>query len=262
MNENQGYTTLDAVVREACLEFDDTRLTYYEKFLMWGIEALEEIRMDLVQEVKTVPATVSQIDTVPFPADYVNWVKLGTLEGDRIKTFVINEDLTAYRNTNDCGEPVGNEPYQADYSVGNDYYAAYMPGYWFFNYYNNGLLSGSLYGYGNGRASEGNFKVDKANRRFIFTPELRGQTILIEYITNGVDPSGASMVDEISKKAVKWYIIWRHRDMHRKYHNYEVQGAKQNYYNELRMVARRNLDITPEKILAITREAYKQSPKN
>ena len=61
------------------------------------------------------------------------WTKIGIREGDRLKLFTLNNELTN-GNPVECGQTQPNSEYKPSYSVLNDpdYYAR---GYYFGNYY-------------------------------------------------------------------------------------------------------------------------------
>ena len=253
---NQGYTTLDQIVREACLESDDHGMHNYEKFMLWAMEGLQEMRIDDFQEIKSILVTTSTIATIPFPVDMVKWTKIGEVSGDRVKVFTINNSIMLNHQT-DCGIEQNNEKYKAatylDIARENN---ESIDGYYFYGFGS----SGAIYGYGNGTQGDGQFRVDKSRREFQFSSQYASKDIVLEYVSTGLNPSGQSYIEESIRKAVKEYIFWWKTERDRAAGGGEKDRAKYLYDQAARVAQRRNL-IDLDTIQAILRKAYMPTPR-
>jgi len=257
----QGVTTLDSIIREACFEVDDNGLHLYQKFLMWGMEAVKTLNMDTVSNIKTVVLTTTSAATLPFPDDYLNWIKVGFKKGDRVQVMTVNEKLTTHHTQDTSGNDVNNTQYTANYTSGDSFEGGEYYGYWFWNVYYDGGNSGNIFGYGNGVQGDGEFKIDRENRRFQFDSGFINTQILLEYTHTGLNPSGDTMVDELMSLCVKLYILWKHSSRSKRYGLAERQMAKDEYYNERRFVGRRTSNMSTEDIVASIRNNYFLAPK-
>lgn len=249
---DQGYTTLDQIVREACMETDDHGMHNYNKFMLWAMEGLQEMRIDDFQEIKSILVTTSTIATVPFPVDMVKWTKIGEVSGDRVKVFTINNSIMLNHKT-DCGVEQNNNKYEAKtpYNLSKDLEV----GYWF-----NGYGSSTIYGYGNGVQGDGQFRVDKSRREFQFSSQYASKPIVLEYVSTGLNPSGQSYIEESIRKAVKEYIFWWKTERDRTASGGEKERAKYLYDQAARTAQRRN-SISLDTIQAILRKSYTQTPR-
>lgn len=253
---NQGYTTLDQIVREACIESDDAGLHNYEKFMLWAMEGLQEMRIDDFQEIKSILVTTTPIATVPFPVDMVKWTKIGEVSGDRVKVFTINNSLMLNHKV-DCGVEQNNEKYRAKtyYDIAKEN-VELLDGYFFYGYNS----SGAIYGYGNGVQGDGQFRENKERREFQFSSQYASKDIVLEYVSTGLNPSGQSYIEESIRKAVKEYIFWWKTERDRTASGGEKDRAKYLYDQAARTAQRRNM-ISIDTIQAILRKGYSQTPR-
>lgn len=251
----QGYETLNNIIREECLIQEDYNLSNYLKYLTFAKEALRDWKLDKKNETTVLVSTTSSIATLSFPDDYLQWSRIGTLEGDRVKNFIVNNHLALYHATED-GEEVNNSQYQPSFitPVSDGMNTAY--GY--------GVLynpSGSIYGFGNGGyLNDGQFRIDAANRRFQFSSDYADTEVYLEYIGTGLHPTAATVVDGNTSKTIKRYIRWQAIETSRTASLGEKQRAEQQYWSENYTASKRAV-VNLDKILGIGREAYKTTNK-
>jgi hypothetical protein len=256
MEDTQGYCTIDQIVREECLAMDDYNLSHYLKFMMFALEGLKDWRLDKKNEPKVIVDVTSSLATLPFPADYVQWSRIGTVEGDRIKSFIVNNHLALAQSLDDCGQPVNNSPYQPNFSSSTA--GGLIGAYSYALMYND---TGSIYGFGNGGyLNDGQFRIDSANRRFQFSSEWTNKTVYLEYVGTGFNPTGQTVVDENARKCIKLYIRWQAAETSKTASLGEKVRSEQQYWNENYTASKRSV-VNLDKILGIAREAYKTTPK-
>lgn len=251
---DQGFETLDSLIRDECLIQEDYNLSYYLKYLTFAKEALRDQKLDKKNEPTVLLSTTTSIATLSFPGDYLQWAKIGTLEGDRVKNFIVNNHLALYHATEN-GEEVNNSAYQPSYkSIVGGVSTAYC----YDLIYNP---SGSIYGFGNGGyLNDGQFRVDAANRRFQFSSDYADTEVYLEYVGTGLHPTAATVVDGNTSKTIKRYIRWQAIETSRTASLGEKQRAEQQYWNENYTASKRAV-VSLDKILGIAREAYKTTPK-
>jgi hypothetical protein len=250
----QGYQTIDSIVRETCFELDDNGMHNYVKFLKWGLDCVQELRLDSLQEIKSVDLTTSSLATIPFPVDMVKWTKIGVREGDRVKVFTMNNSI-AFGNPVECGQEQPNSAYHPSYEINTEDERAALFGYWF-----GGYSSGAIFGYGQGVQGDGQFRVDLDKREFRFSSQYANRDIILEYVSSGINPSGETLVEESARQAIIEYIHWLRKERSDKYSLSDKDRSKFLYDEALRKVQRRALpDI--DTIVASVRKGYKQTPK-
>lgn len=251
----QGYETLNNIVREECLIQDDFNLSNYLKYLVFAKEALRSWKLDKKSETTVLVSTTSSIATLAFPDDYLQWSRIGTLEGDRVKNFIVNNHLALY-HTEEDGVEVNNSPYEPSFStpISNGVNTAYSYGV----LYNP---SGSIYGFGNGGyLNDGQFRIDAVNRRFQFSSDYADTEVYLEYVGTGLHPTAATVVDGNTSLTIKRYIRWQAIETSRTASMGEKQRAEQQYWSENYTASKRAV-VSLDKILGIAREAYKTTNK-
>lgn len=259
----ESYVTLDKIVREALIANGEQSLHKYSRFLLFAMEGYKDFYMDSANDVKTVKLTMNDIKQVDLPIDFVDWVKVGIVCGDRIKVMGTCDTLPIKVNRDDCGNL---QPYTSTVpanSIPEDAFA--YGGYYFFNYTNEwGELLGALYGIGGGYTDVGYFRIlrNQGDHGIIqFNSEVDTTDVYLEYITNGFDPKAESMVNAYAEKAIQFYIHWRvawHRHGAAAAHTKECEFQ---YYNELRKARIRISGLTPRDVLELSRKYYIQAPK-
>ncbi len=158
----------------------------------------------------------------------------------------------------DCGQPIRNAEYKPNYGLVGCFDDG---GYLFYNYGYYSDISMASYGFGGGYLNDGHFKEDRSNRRWVFASQYANKEIYIEYVSNGIDPTAAAMVDDIISKAIKYYILWRNKNADKTASGYDKQTAKMEYLDEERKAFRRVCPITPDKLITLWRDTLKQTPK-
>jgi len=205
MSEDQDkYYKISALVDEA---LDDNDLTehWFDKFLRWGIRGLEELALDTWQEPKTCLLTVTNRKTVVLPSDFVDWLKIGVQVGQYCITMGINDELTGLRR--DANSPQVMGLLSQHMPNGTDLTA--YGGYTFFNF-----GGGSFFGIGTGLPSKGYFRVHKTTtcKELLLDYDYPYSKVYVEYISNGFDPCGETIVDPYFKDYVLKYIDFMYED--------------------------------------------------
>ena len=119
---------------------------------------------------------ISASGTVDMPEDYVSYSKVGVNYGGRLWTLTVNKDMLPPTNTVECGVPKEEAIARAS-EINNAW--GLSP-----HYDKNGRYVGKEYTLGGGWNSQGYFKEDLANRRFLLDT-VKGE-IVLEYISDKV----------------------------------------------------------------------------
>lgn len=259
---SQGFVKLDSIIRESCEMDGDGALSTYRQREILANDCVQEIKMDLIPDIRTIEITIPSVPRVPFPEDYLMWNRVGTLEGDRIKVFGVNDKLAIFHKTDNVGNPENNKRYEPDFSsaLGVPFaggYGGIGSGFGIYSYYAD--TSFAVYGYGNGVRNDGHFNVDQATKSFYFNSELAGKQILLEYITSGLNTNGDTMITTTARLAVKHYIRWQRALNNNTIPAVTKQMYKDEYYNEQRFVMRRGVDMNV--IVSVVRDSFKLTPK-
>jgi hypothetical protein len=255
MADESRYYKVSAIVDDF---IDDNDLTehWFNKSLKWAIRGLEEIKMDVWQDVKTCLFDVTAVRTVILPPDFVDWVKVGIPYGQYCITMGVNDDLRSDNrslNRNDLvrGMLSQNMPNGIDFT---DY-----GGYYFFNY--NGA---SVWGIGGGLPSKGYFKLhDKgAFKELLLDYSHAPQKVYVEYITNGFDPCGETVVHPYMKDYLIKFMDFKFEEKNNPKATESSIRRKGTdlYFAEVKVRARFN-DLTPKDLINISRKNTRLTPK-
>lgn len=247
MADETRFYKVSAIVDEF---LDDNDLTehWFNKSLRWAIRAIEEIKMDVWQDVKTCVLKISPTRTVILPDGFVDWVKVGVPYGQYCITLGVNDDLRVdhrdvNRNEITRGLFSQNIPNGIDF---NNY-----GGYYFFNY--NGA---SVWGIGGGLPSKGFFKVhDKGScKELLIDYSFAGDSIYLEYITSGFDPCGETVVHPYMKDYVLKFMehMFESKNNPKATESSIFRKGQDLHWAERKVRARFN-PLTPKDLLNVSR---------
>ncbi len=241
------YATINSIVDNALIDIGENTEHMYSQFLHWGLEALRDYSFDTSREIKTISLPMNPNKTVELPLDYVDYSKVGIVIGDRIKTFVVNNKIELRHDVDECGNPKPKETSTSLNSLDLDF----RGGYWF-----NNFLGRTRFGYGGTCFTAGYCRVDNQRGQIVFSSEVSTTEVYLEYITNGMNPSGESTVNEYAAKVIKLYILWMRKENSSKFGLNQILHARNMYYNELRMVRSRLSKFSIQDFIEATRKGY------
>lgn len=194
------YESLKSVVAYFCDQYDRSDGDQ-DKFWILGLRGLENMHYNISAEPKTVRLPVDANQTVRFPADYVDWVKIGLLNNQgEVSTLKINNALTTFRDNNPNRLALLTPDINNGW-VGN-FNAPYL------NYYNDGLYE-TFYGIGqSGLIQYGECRVDEKNNVVVLSPTFQYSSIIFEYISCP-ERDMDYLVDRRLREALIAFIAWK-----------------------------------------------------
>lgn len=149
--------------------------------------------------IKTVNIPVSDMGTVPIPDDYINYTKVGINYGGRLWTLTVNRDILPPTRKVECG--VSIEEAQ-NLTPANSVCDAWR----FSPHYNrSGEYVTQQFGLGGGWNSQGYFKEDLTNRRFLL--DTPAGEIVLEYISDEVGMD--AIVPQYAVEGIKAWIDYK-----------------------------------------------------
>lgn len=200
MKTEQGYTTLDNLIREIILYEQRTTLHKYLWYLSYAIKAFRTYKIDDSREVKTKQLIMDYKKSVQFPSDLIQWTKIGLVWRDRVKMFIPDESIALYFNKEGAVyQP--NEPW-----VTNDAYQ--IP---FYNFYNNFGERQDFRLIGKAYNSTGYYRLNEACREIQFSADVDQCSVYIEYIGNCDSPCNKTYVPVVAmdmiQEAIQYYVL-------------------------------------------------------
>jgi hypothetical protein len=252
------YITASEIVQSTLINEGDNGMHKYQQRLEWVLRGIKKLNYDTIQSVKTVFVPVNDNHTIDLPLDCITWTRVGIKKGDKIY------DLSQKR---DGANPIDNYPNGNPKPDTHTYsYYPYL-NYFGFGYTGNfinyrfpdGQNVGRLFGYGGGHNQIGYFKEWKErNQLILFNVKKKHKEIYLEYITNGMSPTGETLVDS---RAEDFLILWcEYQDrMYKK--DPMFQHFKSVAYNELRLLQQRMTPFTIRDLQDSLRKSFKLAPK-
>lgn len=212
------YVTLKECVGFALDEFGKSDKDM-DKCWLFAFRALRQLNQMIAADPKTVRLPVSANKTVPLPADYISWSKIGVVnDRGEVASLRVNTGLTLFRDNN----PNRLSSLTPDVSDGfNGIYNAPL----YFNYYNNGSFF-NLFGVYGGLIQYGDCRVDEANNVIVLSPQFQYPDIILEYISNPQKDEDYK-IESCLQEAVIAFIGWKLKVKPREdFYNAAIEGRR------------------------------------
>jgi hypothetical protein len=255
MSSNQGFITIDNIVRKALADKGENTTRYYPRYLHYALTMMRKLNLDVLEDIKTVRIPVTARNTVPYPEDFITYSKIGIKVGDRMLCFNRDNTLTKERDDN----YTKNGKF---YDVAQDVYGGGSGYYHFYNYVDNsGTYSDTFETYGYAHNSVGYFKEDPECREFILSSEVSVDSVVLEYIANVVHPDSETLVPVMAEDTIKEYIHFQHARFSKSVGVGERQLEEKEYLEELANLNMRLSDLSYQGIIDTMRRQQTLAPK-
>jgi hypothetical protein len=231
-----AYTTVDEIVRNVLGDEGKVTTHEYLRHLHIANRGLKELTFDVLGDTKVVVLAVDNTLRVDLPGDYIDYVFIGVVNGDyRLETLGRDAAIPVDSDTNVNTE--GSPEYHYIY--------------------------GSLFGLGGGQNQNGYYapKIDYENWQIILSSISAGQTIYLEYISDGRQEGGQNLVHPYAEEALVSYVYWKSIQRKRGIPANDKLMARKDWYNEKRLASARLKGFTKEEALQQIRKGFKQSPR-
>jgi hypothetical protein len=243
---------LHYIVNSVQLELDDMTSHRKAKLLQLCVKGWRELQLSALPSVKAVFLKTNEINCINFPDDYEYYTKIGVAMGGQIWTLTRNDNMVLTRRKDECGNDYRDV---ASGACGCDYGYPFVPFWWNNTYY------GGLYGYGGGINSEGYYRIDYDLRRIQFDDRVPQTEILLEYVSNGIEPNGQSVVPGYAINCMIAYVHWQNIMHNRKISLAEKEMKKKEYFDEYSKMIEIINPFNLSEYLDQTYELGGQSPK-
>lgn len=200
MTDITQYVPLKQIVSYMIDETNES-IGSFDRAWVLAFRGLVDMLFDVTAEAITVRLPVLGNKTVPFPADYLSWVKIGILnENGEVSTLKINDALTTFKdnNPNRLDQINGDVNDAAPLLLGSPFYLNY--------YYNNTYQP--LFGVGGGLIQYGECRIDDKNNIIVLPPDFRFDSIILEYISSP-QKNGDYHVPIVAQEAIIAFIKWK-----------------------------------------------------
>lgn len=251
---NNKFYTLSAAAYSAISDIKGTEELFPE-FLKWAREGYMEFNFDTSYEIHFAEIKMKSWKQIDWPDDMVWWHKIGFRVGDVVKVFTNDESAPKSFDEINCVKQENLPAAAADLSsisanelapfLGTDDFFA--PGQ---DHFYGAMLNYNYRGY---------FDVDARQRVFNFKRVVSNvNTVYLEYITDGINYDGQTIVPPQAFKNIVDYCHWQRRE-----HADDpgAERAKRIYEDGLDKVMVRNLKLSLDDIREALWSGQKQTPK-
>jgi hypothetical protein len=232
--------TLDKIVRSALMD-KNYPMHWYLQFLQYGIDAFRMLNFDVLQNVKSVRLPVNSYKAVTLPCDYVDYVRVGNEAGQYIVPFGEKKDSFNRLNKFDTS---GNKIAYGDIEATNGILPNDWEGFWYTNYINDkGEHLGRIFN--NFSSFRDSFVILRERNEMQLDTSYASSEIVLDYISDGLTSDATTAIHPYSIDCIKAYIFWKLKEHSRQYNLNERQIAKDEFYNQLRLLKGRinSIDI-------------------
>ncbi len=248
--------SLDGIVRSV-LSDKMYPMHWYIQFLGYAITCLRELEFDTMRNVKSKRITVNDYKAGQLPCDFVDYIRVGSELGQYLDPWVEKQTL----NRLNFFDASGQKTSASDVESINGILPDNFEGFWATNYINDkGEHKGRIFSH---RPSFRNsFLIIRERGQIQLDVGYTGTTITMDYITNGISVDASNNVHPYAINTIKYYIDWQMKKHGRQYSDSTRQLAKDEFYNELRLLRGRISGLDYQQIVASMAGGYSASIKN
>lgn len=209
-----------------------------------GVRGIEnEFNLDIQGHFLTVLLPVQLNKTVELPTGYINYSKIGIVNGNgEFVCLKRNDQLSNYhaiyydQANRNAGVPTINTFSNPFVPAGN---TGYNYAYWY-NFWQQGT-SFNLYGLPSGTATIGTYKINLGAGVILLNPEFAYPQVLLEYLSDGYNENDDDfMIDSRCAEAMLAWIRWQGAiDQPKKNGEGTLARLSREYYNQKRLARMR-----------------------
>lgn len=245
-------STIDSVVYEA-LSRVGRPIHWYEEILRYVLTCLKEIGYDSAGTLSAVRLEVNEFNEIDIPADFIDWVRIGTEYGNKIIPLGQNDGMNRLQNLDGATQV----PYESpdNLTLGSILIGAPIVET---NQYGEHL--GRRFGHGDGSQTNGFKVIEERSKIAIDTAIAPGTTIYLEYIARTtLAPNTA--VHPYAEETLVAYAVWKFKQKDPSFGLQEKNWAKEEYYNAYRILRARVVNWNIYDIKRVIRRHFKGTPK-
>lgn len=252
-----GLVTMRYVVMSVLNRMNDYSMKSYLRLLQIGIELFsEELSMfHIGAGSEVVYLHMSDAKTVPFPSDYIDYVKIGYPSEGKLVVITKKDSILLPRVWDDGDES----------AIGNFYGAAIgaedVSNIIFFqDHWRGGVFVGGLYGLP-GAIDTAYFREDRENRQFVFSGSTPRSEIVLEYISTGLKADGSSLIPRQCVSALRTGILWLKDENDPRVAFNAKERLKIQHEQEIEALRSFSNSFTADEYLRMIYQTSYQSPK-
>lgn len=248
-------TSLDQITKNILLK-RRYPLQYYIDFLVYCKDALRELAFDLpILPLRIIPLPVNQSgNTVDWPEDYQDYTRVSAWVDGYMRPLV---ETKALQLTPNYDSEFNIQPYSdgvvTNGSTSQTQVSLFGWGannYWWSTNWN-------VFGENLGRQFGGvgsmydTFRVDAGQKQFKINESLYITSIVLEYISDGMDADSATHINAYAQNCIEAYCLYQFYLHNRTYSQNEANDMYNKYITEYGILRARLSDLTIDRLKRI-----------
>lgn len=233
------YSTLDTIIRQLLLEQGETTERRYPAMLSYGYAFLNgeyPVGAGGGTVLKTTLVDVGADRVADLPEDYMEFVSLGRIYGDKVRNLAYNASLVP--------EGLSQPPAAGVIGYGNVGFApaAGWPVFSYWGWEELGLSGWDGRGFGWGEWGD-EFAIDREERTIRLSSALGGYEagpLLLQYHSNNLSPGKPTPIHPYWQQALKEWMLWQWYSKAKE--NFQAAGLHKAEYYAQRAKAMRRTD--------------------
>jgi hypothetical protein len=230
---------------------------WYLQFLGYAVSALRELTFDVLQNIKSTRISINSYKAGKLPCDYVDYVRVGTELGQYISPWGEKESFNRLNNFDDQGKKIPFNDLQDDTTVLSNSWEGVSA-----SSYSNSVGEHLGRHFGSKPANRDSFKILRERGEIQLDVSFDDDTITMDYISDGMKLDASNAVIPYAINTIKKYIIWQMKENARQYNATDRQIAKDEFYNELRILRARMNPMDENDIIRSLRRGYGAEIRN
>jgi hypothetical protein len=254
-----AITSLDAIVNNVLMRRGYSK-HWYIQFLVFAKDALRELVFDDLKIINTKLLSVNDYNAVDLPSDFLDYTKVGVKSGQFVTPLLPQDSINSLNNFDSDFNITRYDEQSDDSDEEQLYYGAIQGLRW-------GVVTVNDFGESIGRQYGGTgqqwdtFKIIRERNQIQLNEALDTDTIVLEYISDGMNADAASQITPYAISTIEAYILFQMKANNRNYSPSEVELAERKYINERRILRARENPITIEVLKRIVQKNTKSSIK-
>lgn len=197
MSQHQQWITLDSCIYDYISEAELSQNKYFKLFhLAFGF--MEDVGLDFFYQVKSVKLPINANKTVTLPADFLQYTKLGVLNGlGELVPLKYNDKITTFHDLHPTRVADTNASNFANlYSFSSPIFFNFWDGSSYYNLY--GLPGSYIYA--------GGFKIDNQNGVILLDASFNWTNLVLEYTASPPEGHDYYIPMQFRRAAIDW--LW------------------------------------------------------
>lgn len=200
-------STLDTIVRRGLLE-QNLPIHYYFEYLVHSSTCIRELSFDTLKIVNTVSLPVNEYGGVDLPPDFVDDVAVCLPSGIALQPLPHQENINPIRVHNSTSGAFQVPGVSSNRSGTDDSFFWGSAGWlWYWNVNDFGEPTGRFFGATGG--TQRGYKVIKERRQIQMSFDYSGQSIVLQYISDGQSIDNATQIDTQAIQTIRAWQEWK-----------------------------------------------------